>query len=146
MLLELLEVIYNKGRYIESRVIIIYIDNKYVYKIILGEIQKPSLYAADVGVEIMRMREILEDSSFEIIITLITKLKIKALFRDNPGPHLILKCNKEARIIQETIKSQSNIINIKFYGKYVIAKDREILIRLIKEIVCVNDASNSEYK
>ena len=90
IVLEFLEVLYQKEKHIVQGVIIIYIDNKYVYKRITSDIKKPSLYALDAGVEIIRMHEIIKTSPFEIIIELITKPKIKALYKDNPGPYLIL--------------------------------------------------------
>ena len=51
----------------------------------------------------MRMREIIKTSPFEINIELITKPKIKAPHKDDPGPYLILRCNSEARKTREAI-------------------------------------------
>ena len=65
---------------------------------------KSNMFVQEVGVEISQMKQLLEEMQFEVNIYLIRGYpKIRALFNQDPGPHLIIKCNKEVNLIRERI-------------------------------------------
>jgi len=70
ILLELLEVIERKGRYIDSGQITIYFDNQYVYKKIIVDIRKSNYIAQEVGAKITTIKQLLKKIKFNIILEL----------------------------------------------------------------------------
>ena len=91
------------------------------------------------------MKQLLKEIQFEINIHLMQgHLKIRALFDQDPSPHLIIKCNKEVNLVRERISQYPNQTNIKFNGYYVIKQNENLLSRSIKEIIQVSNAVEEE--
>jgi len=92
VLLELLEVLARKGKYIMSRSIEVWIDNKYVNQKVYGMLLKPSLYSQDASTKIMRIRKILDIINFNIKLNIVSGyLKVRAPYKEDPSPYLILR-------------------------------------------------------
>ena len=146
-MLELLKVLARKGKHIMSSLIKVWIDNKYVNQKVCRELMKPSLFLQDAGAKITQIREILEITNFTISINIILGYpKVRALFAEDPKPHLIIQCNREARKVWEQIYTYTNQSNIKFSSIFTIKKDGAIINILVKEIIWVNDTKDVEYE
>ena len=70
-LLELIEVIGNKGKHITSGKIKIGFDNRTSYKKITQALLKPSEYTQDSGAAIVRIKTIMKEVSFDIELVLV---------------------------------------------------------------------------
>ena len=70
-LLELLEILEQKGRYINYGKVIISFNNRLVHRRILQEVYKPNSFAQDVGAEIAQIRWLIKKIAFEIELELI---------------------------------------------------------------------------
>ena len=135
-LLELLEVLARKGKYIMSGLIEVWIDNRYINRKVYRELIKQSLFSQDARVEITRMREILDTTNFAISINIISEHpKVRAPFAEDSGPYLIRRYDCKARKVREKIYMCINQSNIKFSGAFTIEKDGAIINRSVKEIM-----------
>ena len=63
------------------------------------------------------------------------KPKITKPFIKDPNLHLIIICHRKVNQVMKNIDRLEEIINIKYTGRYVIIKDKHILLRGIKEII-----------
>ena len=91
------------------------------------------------------MKQLLKEIQFEINIHLMQGyLKIRALFDQDPSPHLIIKCDKEVNLVRERISQYPNQTNIKFKEYYVIKQNENLILRSIKEMIQVSDAIKEE--
>ena len=74
-LLELLEVLWRKGKHINRGKIQIGFDNKKAYKEIITTLRKYTKYAEDAGAEISRIKEIIRELKFDVEIKLVTRCR-----------------------------------------------------------------------
>ena len=101
-LLELLEVIGQKGRYIDSRQITICFDNQHMCKRIIVDIRKSNYMAQEAGAKIATIKQLLKKIKFNILLKLTCRHPLtNAPFDANLTPYLIILCDREAKRIRD---------------------------------------------
>ena len=147
-LLELIEVLYKKGKHIECGTVVIAIGNSKAYNNIIRKIQKPSRLTQDSGAETARIKEIIAALNFKVQIELVKVKKggnkPKATYQQSPLDHLIYECNKKAREGRESLHTMQEDTNIRFLGTYALKKGQMIISRSVKEAIRIIDAQEVE--
>ena len=93
-LLDLIELLRIKGREITSGKIEIGFDNRRSHRRIIQEIMKPSICAQEAGAEIMQIRRIIKEVTFEIDLVLVKGHKSpRGSYNQVPLEHLIKECD-----------------------------------------------------
>jgi hypothetical protein len=147
VLLELLEVIEQKGRHIEEGRIVIGFDNRQAYRKIMSPIKRINVYAQESGSEIARIKELLTRIKFEVKIMLIkgndetTDQSEKVILSK-----LLKECDEKAGEVRTKVASFDAMTNIKYYGNYAIMYKGVIMSRNIQEILRIIDSRQYERK
>ena len=94
-------------------------------------IRRANVHAQESGVEISRIKELLQKIKFEVNINLIRGNDDTTDQNIQPLKLLSKECDEKAGEARMNAERFEAIINMKYYGKYVIIKDEVIMSRNI---------------
>ena len=103
-LLDLIELLRIKGREITSGKIKIGFDNRSSHRRIIQEIMKPSICTQEAGAEIMQIRRIIKEVTFEIDLVLVKGYKsLRGSYNQVLLEHLIKECDIQSKEVRRNI-------------------------------------------
>ena len=111
ILLDIVKIINKKIKYILYGSIIVFADKLKLACRINNPIYKPNLLSQDTGAEITRIKTVLKNIKYEVIIELIKDYpKAIRLFIQSLFEHLIVECDRNAKNTRENIDKRVKLV------------------------------------
>ena len=121
--------------------LIIVMNNNFKFVQMINNELLPIQLALEAAAEVAEIKELIQLAQFKITVKWIWSCQtIRTTFEEDPSQHMIAIADTRAKQVRIRNSDKENITNIKWYGKYVLIYNDQLISRSITETYRLIDA------